>query len=260
MHYRLTITVEQAEDGFLKCRISDDRDDLFLLYKREEGGIEFLERNRISELIQSFSFQFHKVMQSALYKSVEPGHRIFCVFIDDFLFLKDRDYDHFILMDRRRDSLKISVSDKALSDAEKIYADGSFLDSNGRAGYGGFIEDARGKRVEYSRCFDSGSSNLMELLGVSEGLERLKDCPLIQINTDSRFVIRGLVQWVHFWRYNNWQTAYGRSVKYAEHWRRIDGLCEGKLIQFNWIKGHSGDEGQDYCHRLAQSSVLKGPS
>ena len=94
----------------------------------------------------------------------------------------------------------------------------------------------------------------MELMGVSEGLERLKDVERVQINTDSRFVIRGLVQWVHFWRYNDWQTAYGRSVKFREQWQRIDALCSDKLIQFKWIKGHSGHEMQDYCHRLAQQA------
>ncbi|MDC7220803.1 MAG: ribonuclease HI [Spirochaetales bacterium] len=254
MHYRLIITIEELNKEHITCRISHEQD-ILLRYYLEERRIEPQEQNETSLLIKKFKKQFQKVMHSALHGTVEPGHRISCVFIDDFPFLKEEDYGRFILMDRRED-LKISVGDEALRKGDKLFADGSFMDEKGRAGYGGFIEDGQGRREDYFGSFDSGSSNLMELIGVSEGLERLKESRTIQINTDSRFVIRGLVQWVHFWRYNEWQTAYGRAVRYAEHWQKADALCEGKLIQFNWIKGHSGHEEQDYCHRLAQNAVL----
>jgi ribonuclease HI len=195
-------------------------------------------------------------MQSALKRKIKNGQNISCVFLEDFYFLNDRDYERYILMDRHQGGLKISLSDRGLDSVHKIFADRSFFEEKNRAAYGGFLEDPGGNRVNFSRSFSGGSGNLMELLGVTEGLEQLRHIPEIQVCTDSRFVIRGLVQWVHFWRHNDWQTAYGRSVKYSGEWKRIDNLCEGKRIQFKWIKGHSGHESQDYCHQMAQNAVL----
>ena len=95
----------------------------------------------------------------------------------------------------------------------------------------------------------------MELLAVIEGIKILYDIENIQINTDSRYVIRGLAQWIHFWRLNDWQTAYGRKVKYAKHWQEIYQLCENKIIELKWIKGHSGNKKQSFCHNLARSTI-----
>jgi ribonuclease HI len=100
-----------------------------------------------------------------------------------------------------------------------------------------------------------GSSSLMELLAVQEGLHRLAAEKTIQVSTDSRFVIRGLVQWVHFCKHNSWQTAHGRAVRYAQHWQQTSALCRGKCIEFRWVKGHAGDMDQEFCHRLARAAV-----
>ena len=95
----------------------------------------------------------------------------------------------------------------------------------------------------------------MELLAVTDGLQRLQSVERLQVNTDSRFVIRGLVQWCHFWKHNNWQTSYGCDVKYAKHWQYAHSLCENKFVEFKWIKGHSGNVKQDFCHKLAKEST-----
>ena len=178
-----------------------------------------------------------------------------CVFLEDFPFLTDGSFNTFIRLDRRNEHVSITTSDSALANAHKIFADGSCNHETSQAGYGGFTESPGGVQEPFFQSVAGGSSNLMELMAVTEGLERLHSQHIIQINTDSRFVIRGLVQWVHFWKHNNWQTAHGRDVKYSRHWKYAYRLCEGKYIEFRWIKGHSGNAEQDFCHQLAKSAT-----
>jgi len=123
------------------------------------------------------------------------------------------------------------------------------------SGYGGIIEDIHGNKEIYCESFWGGGSNKMELLAVLDGLKRLQAINKIQVITDSRYVIRGMVQWMHFWKHNNWQTAYGTQVKFANYWKQMYHISNGKLIVFNWIKGHSGHTEQNLCHRLAKFSA-----
>jgi ribonuclease HI len=202
-------------------------------------------------------FQFKKVIRSALRGKSIPQKPIHAVFIVGFPFLEEEAFFKTIFMDQRNGEFSIEVNEKPLPAMHKIFADGSYLCKTGKSGVGGFVEFPDGKREIYSQTFTHGSSNLMELMAVIKGLEMLHGTDEIIIHTDSRFVIRGLIQWVHFWRLNNWQTSHGHEVRYVKHWQNIDELCKGKLIAFKWIKGHSGNQNQDFCHKLAKGSASK---
>lgn len=250
------VRIEAIHKLKIECHVSDRNENVRLNYFPEKGIIEFAKHGNLEDLIRKYHFQFEKVIRSAIKGNLSIGQTIHCVFIENFNFLKDDDYTRFIWMDRRKGRLEILTSTTGMSGLHKIYADGSFADKTKQSGYGGFIEDLNGNREVYNDSFCDGSSNLMELLAVTEGLQRLKKVSKIQVNTDSRYVIRGMVQWVHFWKYNNWQTAYGCEVKSKKNWQKIDKLCEGKFLEFNWIKGHSGHKEQDFCHQLARQSAI----
>ena len=248
----LSLIIEEAGREGLICSAECHSKYVRFSYLPESRTIQFDQNNTVSKILEDNQLQFNKVIQSTLKRRIAPGQKIDCVFIEGFEFLEDADFNRYIVMDRRRGQLNISVSDTEIGSVNRIYADGSFREGTGLSGYGGFIEDPQGNRELFSFSHSGGSSNLMELLGVTEGLVKLKNIEKVQINTDSRFVIRGLIQWVHFWKHNNWQTAYGRKVKFEEQWQHLDRLCEGKLLEFHWIKGHSGHEAQELSHRLAQ--------
>ncbi len=253
----LKITIESIRQDKIGCHISGENGELQLLYYPESESIHIATKNQLAETVQKFQFQLVKVLKSAMKGDFTVGQIINCVFIEDFKFLNEKDYANYIRLNRSNGSTEITTHESALENAYKVYADGSFSDKTNQSAYGGIIEDTEGNQEIYQQSFSAGSSNLMELLAVTEGLQRLKHANRIQINTDSRFVIRGLTQWVHFWRHNNWQTAYGVDVKFAKHWQHIDQLCDGKIIEFKWIKGHSGHEEQSFCHDLARESTSK---
>lgn len=251
----LTINIDSVQTSKIGCHISDNTENLRLIFSPENETIGFTSHNYLADIVRKNQFQFNKVMRSAVKGNISPGQTIHCVFLEGFNFLDNSDYSRFIVMDRRDGKLEISANEDEMGASHKIYADGSFAGNTKQSGYGGFIEYPDGNREIFSESFDDGNSNLMELLAVTEGLQRLKHVTRIQVNTDSRFVIRGLVQWVHFWKHNNWQTAYDSTVKFEKQWQIVDQLCEGKIVEFKWIKGHSGHEEQDFCHQLAQQSA-----
>ncbi|MDQ2179102.1 RNase H family protein [Marinifilum sp. D714] len=252
---KINLQVKSIQEDRVECFLSDENEHLRLFYDSEKGEIEFEEELNLAQTILSLQFQFEKVMRSAIKGNLRPNQTINCVFIEDFRFLEEVDFNAYIRVDRRTDELQITTSKTETKSIHKIYADGSHSSEFNQSAYGGFTEDPNGTQQIYSRMIKGGSSNMMELLAILDGLQRLKMVEKIQINTDSRFVIRGLVQWVHFWQHNHWKTVFGRDVQFAKYWKEVNELCKGKLMEFNWIKGHSGDEKQDFCHRLARELV-----
>lgn len=252
---KLLITIESITESGIACSANNISDKVYFVYYPALKKLHFINKNYLAEVICKYHFQFDKVIKSALKGNLTVGQRINCVFIEGFKFLNGEDYNQYIRLDRRNGNLSISVSSEEKNGLCKIYTDGSFIANTMMSGYGGITQNIDGKREVFSRSFSGGGSNLMELLSVLDGLKRLQSVDQIQVNTDSRFVIRGMLQWMHFWRYNDWQTAYGCKVKFADFWQQIDTISEGKLIEFKWIKGHSGHTEQDFCHKLARKSA-----
>ncbi len=252
---KITVQIQAIQEQEIECLLSDEKESIRLVYFPVEGSIVYFDDSNLVEVVRKIQFQFEKVMRSAISGNLSLGQTINCVFIDGFNFVKEADFHNCIRVDRRTENLKITTSETEMKGIHKIFADGSYACERKQAGYGGFTETPDGKQHIYHQSFEQGSSNMMELLAVMEGLEHLEFVEKIQVNTDSRFVIRGLVQWIHFWQHNNWQTAHGREVKFAKYWQKMNRLCEGKLMEFKWIKGHSGNEKQDFCHQLAREST-----
>ena len=254
---KLTIQIEAVNESNIDCFIFNEEGNNQLDFLISDGTITLNKENQLATIIRNNRHQFEKVIRSAIKGNIKVGQIISCVFIEDFNFLNDCDFTRFIRVDKRSGKLNITTSNSGTRDIHKIYADGSFICETKKSGYGGFTEDPGGKQEIFFQSFDDGSSNLMELLAVTDGLQRLQSVKILQVNTDSRFVIRGLVQWCHFWKHNDWLTAYGREVKYVKQWQQAFNLCENKLVEFKWIKGHSGNMKQDFCHQLAKELTTR---
>jgi ribonuclease HI len=248
-----TLQVDAISDDQLSCTVTQGDEKNQFDYSLVNGAVSLRVENSLGQGISNNRHQLQKILRSAVDGKLLLGQRISCVFLEGFFSLKNEHFADYIRLDQRKGRFAISLSDQGLSGTYKLYADGSANHETLRAGFAGFIESPDGTRDVYSCSVPGSSNNLMELMGLIEGLLRLQTEQCIQVYTDSRYVIRGLVQWVHFWRHNNWQTAYGREVRYVTHWQQALELCEGKCIEFKWIKGHAGNAAHDFCHQVAKS-------
>nr|WP_320009586.1 ribonuclease H [uncultured Desulfobulbus sp.] len=254
-----TLQVDTINDERLSCTVRQGDEENQLEYSRLNGAVSLRLENSLGQGISKNWYQLQKILRSALDGKLHLGQRINCVFLEDFFFLKNVHFSQYIRLDQREGRCSIRLSATGFDDTPKLFADGSANHETLQSGFAGFVENREGGREFYACSVPGSSSNLMELRGLIEGLRRLMAEDCIQVHTDSRYVIRGLVQWVHFWRHNNWQTAYGREVCYAPYWQQASALIKNKCIEFKWVKGHAGNEAHDLCHQLAKSVARHSP-
>ncbi|WP_430813528.1 ribonuclease H family protein [Carboxylicivirga sp. RSCT41] len=254
---KLNIQVKSIHSNAITCIAEHQSASNELVYYPATKELKLKKDDSLASIITANRFQLEKVLNSALKGRIAAGQGINCVFIEDFPFLNDGQFNQFIRIDRRNKQLAISASKSSQGTFHKLYTDGSYVCATGSSAYAGLTETPDGKQEIFSRGFKQGSSNLMELLAVIDGMQHLQHATRIQLFTDSRFVIRGLAQWIYFWEHNNWQTSFGEKVKFAHHWQHLHQLIDGKLTELKWIKGHSGHVEQSFCHQLARQTAEK---
>jgi ribonuclease HI len=77
----------------------------------------------------------------------------------------------------------------------------------------------------------------------------------IAVFTDSQYVQKGITQWIHAWKRNNWRTSGKEPVKNQDLWQRLDELAGLFSIRWVWVKGHAGDEFNERCDRMTQEAI-----
>jgi ribonuclease HI len=85
----------------------------------------------------------------------------------------------------------------------------------------------------------------------------------ITLYTDSQYVQKGITQWIHSWKRNNWRTSGKEPVKNRDLWQRLDLLSSGLPLNWVWVKGHAGNPLNERCDALTQKaikSVSGGPA
>ena len=65
----------------------------------------------------------------------------------------------------------------------------------------------------------------------------------------------GITSWIYNWKKNGWKTANNKPVKNSSLWTELDKLNSFHDVNWNWVKGHSGDEGNDMADKLANQGI-----
>ena len=86
-------------------------------------------------------------------------------------------------------------------------------------------------------------------------LEVLKRRCTVQLHTDSKYVQQGISSWIHGWKKNGWRTSDKKPVKNDDLWKRLDELAQQHDIEWLWVKGHAGHEGNERADQLANRGV-----
>ncbi len=135
-----------------------------------------------------------------------------------------------------------------------IYTDGACRGNPGPGGWGALIKfDSMEKEIFGGK--NDTTNNQMELLAAIEGLTTLKEPCIVELFTDSKYVMDGITQWIKNWKKNNWKTAAKKDVKNKELWQKLDHLISKHQVQWHWVKGHSGDAGNETADLLANKGI-----
>lgn len=141
-----------------------------------------------------------------------------------------------------------------MSDIVEIYTDGACKGNPGVGGWGVYLR-YKGQEKEVYGGDKSTTNNQMELMAAIMALESLKRPCQIKLYTDSKYVLQGITEWMENWKARGWKTASRQPVKNVELWRRLDAAIQAHQIEWVWVKGHSGDPGNERADRLANLGV-----
>lgn len=138
------------------------------------------------------------------------------------------------------------------------YTDGACR-GNGKdhaeGGYGAVIILPNGEQLDICGGEKGTTNNKMELLGAIVALENSPVTVPIQIWTDSGYVKDGITKWLAGWKKNGWRTAKKDPVKNQDLWQRLDTATQNRQIDWQWVKGHAGHDGNEYADTLANRGI-----
>jgi ribonuclease HI len=141
-----------------------------------------------------------------------------------------------------------------MSGVVKIYTDGACKGNPGVGGWGALLE-MNGKEKELFGGEAHTTNNRMELLAVIRALEALKRRCTVQLHTDSKYVQQGISTWIQGWKKNGWRTSDKKPVKNDDLWKELDELAHKHDIEWLWVKGHAGHNGNERADALANRGV-----
>ncbi|MEO6732318.1 MAG: ribonuclease HI [Ferruginibacter sp.] len=136
-----------------------------------------------------------------------------------------------------------------------LYSDGGAEPNPGKGGFG-VIMSYKGNKKEFSQGYQLTTNNRMELMGVIFGLERLKTKSIVNVYTDSQYVVYGITKgWAEKWRLKDWYRKQNSKAINHDLWARLLTLISNHEVKFNWVKGHDGHKENERCDVLADIAL-----
>lgn len=137
-----------------------------------------------------------------------------------------------------------------------IYTDGACHRNPGPGGWGVVLRFGEHEKQLYGGEPDT-TNNRMELMAAIKALEALTEAHPVQLWTDSQYVRQGITSWISGWKRKGWKTSAGQPVKNDDLWRRLDSIAAKYEIDWRWVKGHAGHEGNELADRLATRGAVE---
>ncbi len=141
-----------------------------------------------------------------------------------------------------------------MSELVIIYTDGACKGNPGPGGWGVYLA-YKGREKELCGGDPETTNNRMELMAAIQALESLTRSCNIKLHTDSKYVLQGITEWMSNWKKRGWKTAANKPVKNEDLWRRLESAMQGHQVEWIWVKGHAGDNGNERADSLANKGI-----
>ncbi len=140
------------------------------------------------------------------------------------------------------------------SDQVIVFTDGGCRGNPGPGGWGALMRFGNHEKEIYG-YEEETTNNRMELMAAIRALEILsRECSVV-LTTDSQYVRQGITEWMDGWKKRGWKTAAKKPVKNKDLWQRLDKAVKQHDIDWQWVKGHSGHEGNERADDLANRAM-----
>lgn len=244
---KLHLEIIEEHDSLFILKISDSSTDTRITFDTQRRTMDYLDKDELSDFIRSNEYQIRSLLYNKRSDSYYKGFNL------DFSIVDGKDMEAF--NDRTNIIVKMDEDLFVVPDTEKsliteVYTDASFDE---RLHEGAFCVLKKAVDGSYEskvgKCLGK-DSNSVELEAVVKALEIFPED--IRIITDSQYVRKGITEWIIHWKLNDWHTANGTKAKNIDKWLYLEKLCEGRRIEFGYVKAHNNHFENEYCDMMAR--------
>ena len=133
----------------------------------------------------------------------------------------------------------------------ELYTDGACSGNPGPGGWGAILR-YNGHERELSGGEAQTTNNRMELTAVIQGLLALRESCVVELWSDSKYVIDALEKgWAWGWRKKGWVKSDKKPALNPDLWAMLLDLTRQHEMHYHWVKGHADNEFNNRCDRLA---------
>jgi ribonuclease HI len=136
----------------------------------------------------------------------------------------------------------------------EIFTDGACRGNPGPGGWGVLLIYGDHRKTLHGGEPDT-TNNRMELRAAIEALNALNGERDVVLNTDSKYVMEGINNWMPGWKKRGWKTAARKPVKNQDLWRELDEAVSKHSIKWHWVRGHTGVPGNEEADALANRGI-----
>jgi len=136
----------------------------------------------------------------------------------------------------------------------EIFTDGACRGNPGPGGWGALLRYGDYEKTLYGAERHT-TNNRMELMAAIMSLESLTRPCRVRLTTDSEYLRKGITQWLAGWKRNGWKTASKKPVKNADLWTRLDTAVARHVVEWHWVRGHSGHPENERADALANRAI-----
>ncbi|MFQ5983002.1 MAG: ribonuclease HI [Woeseiaceae bacterium] len=136
----------------------------------------------------------------------------------------------------------------------EIYTDGACSGNPGPGGWGALLIAGKHRKTLYGGEPET-TNNRMELTAAIQALNALKGARRVILHTDSKYLKEGIERWLPNWKAKGWKTSNRKPVKNQDLWRALDEAAGRHELTWKWVRGHSGDAGNEQADALANRGI-----
>ncbi len=139
----------------------------------------------------------------------------------------------------------------------EIYTDGACSGNPGPGGWGAILRYKETEKELSGGAADT-TNNRMELTAVIEALALLKEPCVVELYSDSKYVIDGLSKgWAKGWQKRGWIKSDKKPALNPDLWERLLALTDRHEMHYHWVKGHAENEKNNRCDQMAVAESKK---
>jgi len=251
------LAISELQNDYFVIEIFHQQWETKIKFSWSSRDLIFEDNGSLSRFLQENEYQLRKILHNKRPETFFVGFKLKFVLRPQKDVVAFNSLTNYIVLDKRNADLNIFPISESNLLLPELYTDGCYLEKYKCGGMAAIFKSESGKLNLITAGTAEQSSSLIELKAAILALENSAMHQSLRLFTDSRYVIKGLTEWLVNWKLNDWHTAQGKPVKNIDEWKYFDELCNGKYIEFKWVKAHSQHTENTLADFYAKETALR---